>query len=36
MEVRGDCKHFTKGVQGDLTEKVTIEEKGREPLRYSK
>lgn len=36
MEVRGDCKHFTKGVQGDLTEKATIEEKGREPCRYSK
>lgn len=34
--MRGDCKHFTKGVQGDLTEKVTIEEKGRESLRYSK
>lgn len=30
-----DCKHFTKRVQGDLTEKATIEEKGREPCGYS-
>lgn len=34
-ESEGDCKHFTKQVQGDLTEKATTQEKGREPCSYS-